>query len=371
MKCLPLSKKRLCLLLLSSLPFTPLMGEDAGVAWPEPSTLFHIGNLNGANGLWKDAFEEAAQRWNDAPTRFNFEVSRESGSGYCSNLGENNVRFSSTKCGDAWGSSALGVTAYWSRDSQLTKADISFNTNRDWDVYDGNIQPYANDFRRVAMHEMGHAAGLAHAVASDVLMSTSANNTYLPALDDVNSLQKKYGSATHTLTIKNSGSGLVTLAPRVPGTGVISENTLHTSNYGDFLNCYAAQCQFPIQHGLRLTMSAVPAQDTVFIGWEGTTVRESRVALGAFTADRTLVANFSSIGDTESNHPDTTDSDTVNPVEQEQALASEPLVPGNTLPSSSASRNAGGIPLPMLALLLVLTRISRTTWRKTFTSPAR
>jgi hypothetical protein len=99
----------------------------------------------------------------------------------------------------------------------------------------------ANDFRRVALHELGHADGLAHSAAVNVLMSASANNTYLPVLDDVNSLANKYGAATHVLTIENKDNGYVSLQPKVSGTGVLASNVLHTSNYESFLACYVLQ----------------------------------------------------------------------------------------------------------------------------------
>jgi hypothetical protein len=277
---------------LCYLPLGNSLAADSGLSWSEPSVSFHIGNLNGADNLWKTAFEEAALRWNDAATQFRFNTTREPGSGYCTNLGNNNVRFSTTNCGDAWGSTALGVTAFWSNGSQLTKADISFNNSRDWNVYDGNLKSFAVDFRRVAAHEMGHAVGLAHSVATNVLMSTAANNTFLPALDDVNSLNDKYGSKTHILTIENFGDGKVIFTPKVAGTGVKALNTFHTSNYTSFLDCKEATCQIPVQDGLRLIMTAVPDSGAVFVSWEGTTTREDTVALSPMTSDRKLVANF-------------------------------------------------------------------------------
>lgn len=323
MLCLFRSLKSLPFLILCFFYFSPVMSADAGVSWPNNATTFHIANLNGANDQWKDVFEEAAQRWNDAPTQFNFKVSREPGSGYCTSLGNNNVRFSSTNCGDAWGDSSIGVTAYWSKGTELIKADISFNTSNDWHWYDGNLQSYATDFRRVALHELGHAAGLAHSVDNNVLMSAALNNVYLPALDDINALKDKYGSTTHTLTIQRLGSGIVTLSPKVAGTGVISANTLYTSNYASLLNCYETQCQIAIQHGLRLTMTAVADNEAQFISWDGTIIRENVVELAAMTEDRNIVANFSSVINDSDNDGINDDSDNCSQVENNAQLESD------------------------------------------------
>jgi hypothetical protein len=280
------------------------LAEDAGVSWPTPDATFYIGNLSGANGLWKSTFEEAALRWNDTATQFKFNTTRASGSGYCSNLGDNNVRFSATNCGDAWGSSALGITAFWSKGSELTKVDISFNNNRNWNVYDGNKKAFAVDFRRVAAHELGHAVGLAHSASSNALMFASASNTYLPTPGDVNSLAIKYGSKAHTLTIRNLGSGGVTILPKVDGTSVIANNISYTSNYSAILDCRKAICQIPVQGGLRLTMTAQPEEGAVFVSWDGTTIRDETVALAPFYSDRELVANFSYLDSSGDNNTD-------------------------------------------------------------------
>jgi hypothetical protein len=291
-------------LCLSASVVTKTQAADAGVSWPEPATTFYLGDLNGANDLWKSAFEEAALRWNDAPTLFTFNTSRTSGSGYCSGAGTNNVQFSATNCGDSWGSSALAITSFWSNAEELIKADINFNDARAWDVYDGRTRALSIDFRRVAAHEMGHAAGLAHPDVSNALMSAGVNNTYLPAFDDVVALSEKYGNSTHILTLETFGIGKITVTPTVPGTGVVSDNTLYDSDYARFLDCDESKCEIPVQHGLRLTITAVADDTSQFLSWDGTTVMadgatilDSIVALAPMTSSRTLAASFTSPDD--------------------------------------------------------------------------
>lgn len=321
--------KGLLLSLLFALPFNHALAADAGVSWSSNSVLFYIGNLNGADDLWKDAFEEGTYRWNDVPTQFRFNSVRSIGGGYCTGYGDNNVQFSATNCGDDWGANTLGITSYWSIGTQLTKADITFNNLKDWNVYDGPTQFYANDFRRVAIHEMGHAVGLAHPVESGLLMSATVNNTYLPALDDINSLLNKYGSITHTLTINNIGDGIVRVEPKVYGTGVVYDNTLYTSDYGFFLDCYDPVCEIPIQDGLRLNITATPDYGANFISWEGTTIIGTGVELVALTDDRTLTANFSFIdtdGDGLANNIDPDDDGDGLSDEYELSIGTDPLL---------------------------------------------
>ena len=290
-----LFKKCIAILLCSYLPCGSVCGETFGSSWPTDSALFHIGNLNGADDVWIDAFEEGAKRWNDVPTSFQFLTERTSGTGFCTSTGNNSVQFSSTFCGDAWGSTILGVTRYWFRGATMLKADIVFNKKLDWSVYDGARQSFSYDFRRVAVHEMGHGAGLDHPRATDVIMSAFLNDAYLPALDDINSLQGIYGETTHTLTLKNSGDGVISVTPKVPGTGVVSDNVLHTSNYGSFLDCNVPVCRIPIQDGLRLIIEARPntSNGVEFDSWSGTTVLSDSVVLNPMVDDRTITAHYS------------------------------------------------------------------------------
>lgn len=335
---------------LYCLPMSKALSEDAGVAWTEPSVTFHIGNLLGANDLWKSVFEEAALRWNDTDTQFTFNTTRSSGSGYCSNLGDNNVRFSATNCGETWGASVLGVTTFWSKASVLQKVDISFNNAHDWNVYDGNVQSYAADFRRVAAHEMGHAVGLAHALDNNHLMSATANNSYLPTVDDVNSLRDKYGFKRHTLTIHNLGSGRVDITPKVMGTGVMDSNLLHTSNYQDFLNCTQEKCELSIQDGLRLIVTATPDDGALFINWDGTLIQESVLALAPMSADRVLVANFTNLNGS-GNAVEACKSDL--PLQQRTPLDTSDC---DILSSASSLSESGGgsFSLYLLAIFLLL-----------------
>jgi hypothetical protein len=277
---------------------------DVSTSWSEPATTFYIGDLGGDNDLWKSAFEEAALRWNDAPTLFTFNTNRKVGNGYCSGTGTNNVQFSATNCGDTWGSSALAITTSWSNGEELIKADISFNDARNWDVYDGRTRTLSVDFRRVAAHEMGHAAGLVHPDVSYALMSAATNNTYLPAFDDVVALSEKYGSSKHILTLETIGDGQIIVTPTVVGTGVVSENILYNNDYARFLDCDEPRCEIPLQHGLRLTIKAVAGDTSQFLSWDGTTViadganiLEGTVALAPLTSSRMLTASFTSIND--------------------------------------------------------------------------
>jgi hypothetical protein len=281
------------LLLFLSLNNVSYSSENSERKWLSPNTTFYTDDLLGSDDEWKEAFEEAANRWNDVATRFWIRTVRESGdSGFCTSEGRNSTRWSSTLCGDEWGENTLAVTSSFSSGGFLYKADIVFNNTKEWDIYDGVLRFYASDFRRVAVHELGHAMGLSHLSDTRAIMAEFASDTFLPQFDDYAALFSKYGNDYHTLTLKNNGTGKIIVEPKVLGTGVSNTKTniLMQSQY-DFLDCAEPVCEILIQDGLRLDFFATP--EASFLNWTETTIDSSSITAGSMFFDRTLTANYS------------------------------------------------------------------------------
>lgn len=91
-----------------------------------------------------------------------------------------------------------------------------FNASMPWDIYDGPLRAQTDEFRRVAMHELGHALGLGHSGDVDALMWANATNVQRPAADDFAGLAALYGPGT--LTITRFVASLP--APQMPGVAI-------------------------------------------------------------------------------------------------------------------------------------------------------
>ena len=108
----------------------------------------------------------------------------------------NSVRFKDDECGTAFGATTLAVAVSGYDDSNNTYVTaIGFNSLHDWGIHDNNSSsPY--DFKRVALHEVGHTLGLDHSgTTASIMYPSYQNNVTTLQTDDINGIRAIYGNA--------------------------------------------------------------------------------------------------------------------------------------------------------------------------------
>ena len=174
-----------------------------GVGWPNSAATFNSNGFSGSSATFDNAFPSAIRAWN-GPSNFVFSnVSAAADPCVGEADGTRSWEFSSNICGSSFGSQTLAVTFVYAISfspsvNTIGDADIIYNINQPWgwDVHNGPA--FSVDFRRVTVHESGHAFGLGHdnTAAAAIMDPFYSETIQTPQTDDINGLIALYGRST-------------------------------------------------------------------------------------------------------------------------------------------------------------------------------
>lgn len=151
--------------------------------------------IPGRAAAFSTAFRQAMIDWNQV-SAFKF-VGIDSSGKPCASSGPNGGAFSATACGQAFGSGVLAITFYnYDGSNRMTHAGTVFNSHVNFSIYPGPLRFNTTDFRRVAVHELGHALGLGHEYNSSIpaIMAPTVSNIQKPTVDDIEGARALYGA---------------------------------------------------------------------------------------------------------------------------------------------------------------------------------
>jgi len=166
-----------------------------GPRWVGGKTNFYYAVSGQPSWAFSTALRQALVDWNQV-SAFHW-TGFQKVANPCFNSGPNGAALKPTACGQSFGSGVLGITMYsYDGANRFIHAGTVFNSHVNFSIYDGPLKSGTTDFRRVALHEMGHALGLGHENNNNVpaIMQPFVGNTYKPTADDIAGIRAMYGT---------------------------------------------------------------------------------------------------------------------------------------------------------------------------------
>jgi hypothetical protein len=203
-------------------PPLTLQADNSGaepVVWPDNRLPIAV-TLNLEGAFRTSALAAMQESWNGMETRLQF-VEGNAMADLCNRSdGISVVGWRDTPCGAETFGDALAVTVISFRFSNarqrwdLTDANIMFNSARSWEPRLSGPPRGVQDFRRVLIHELGHAMGLEHPDEAgqtvDAIMNSRVSSIENLTADDRRGVAFLYGGSAggdENTAPLNSGSG--------------------------------------------------------------------------------------------------------------------------------------------------------------------
>lgn len=176
--------------------------------WPKGQVVFHLllGNppavLQDGSTSWDQVAGQALERWNQYLDRIHFVTAAPPVNSVTFGDGRNSASWGLTADGNPFGTNTAAITRTRFVNDVIVESDVYFNTARSWNSYRGIRQLGIVDFRRVALHEFGHAFGLDHpdgaGQAVEAIMNANVSDVDDLRADDINGAKALYGNLLHS-----------------------------------------------------------------------------------------------------------------------------------------------------------------------------
>lgn len=200
-------------------PNSPLSNQRNGapVVWPDNRVQVAF-DLGGLEPDFADSALSAMEEWNAADTRLQLRQGSRLGDACREADNVNSVAWRSTTCDGRQFDDALAITVVkyfylpalgrW----EISEADIQVNETASWQAdLPGPVTGTSYDFRRVILHEIGHAFGLEHPdeAGQEVEAIMNSRVSHLDALqdDDREGIAFLYGGSAQRADTASSGGG--------------------------------------------------------------------------------------------------------------------------------------------------------------------
>ena len=193
---------RAVLFALAMLPLSSSAYLLDGTKWLRGEAVFYVSipGLSASEISWNSAVIDALNDWTKH-TEFNFTVVKDY-KDPCLQDGFSSIDFSEDFCGAEFGENTLAVAVRRFERQELgpdniIEADIVVNNEERYDIFDGpliklGLPNRGLDFKRIALHELGHVIGLDHEETYPAIMAPTITDLYELQADDIAGVEALY-----------------------------------------------------------------------------------------------------------------------------------------------------------------------------------